>query len=345
MVARGAHNSFAMSLRMTITGGKATFSRDYFVVSNEGDTTGEKWTTNASEGKIKLVQRLPPGAHSRYTGVCRTRRLTLRSSGPPPAWHLGREPFQVIIRLAAQAPTRWGPLSSNVSPQNCTVVRCIRNAFALKNIRSRRAGTMLNSPTVKLTALALSLAIGSSSCGGGDDSEQQISSEKILATRSFVDSSGDGAFTFIDIESAGAIFTTEKATFSVSLVALPPTLVFNQNAVALNEFEYTWTVEIDTDGDAISDYEIQSIAYKSEATEISAPISTRVQSAISRKTAVNVLTPVALVDMVVSSSSLTWTVDYANAPSLATIPTTSKLRFNAFYNDGSRFYADSTLYE
>ena len=40
--------------------------------------------------------------------------LTLRSSGPPPAWHLGREPFQVIIRLAAQAPTRRGPLSSNV---------------------------------------------------------------------------------------------------------------------------------------------------------------------------------------------------------------------------------------
>ena len=42
--------------------------------------------------------------------------LTLRSSGPPPAWHLGREPFQVIIRLAAQAPTRRGPLSSNVRP-------------------------------------------------------------------------------------------------------------------------------------------------------------------------------------------------------------------------------------
>ena len=40
--------------------------------------------------------------------------LTLRSSGPPPAWHLGREASQLILRLAAQAPTRRGPLSSNV---------------------------------------------------------------------------------------------------------------------------------------------------------------------------------------------------------------------------------------
>jgi hypothetical protein len=44
------------------------------------------------------------------------RCLTLRSSGPPPAWHLGREASQVIVRLAAQAPTRRGPLSSNVRP-------------------------------------------------------------------------------------------------------------------------------------------------------------------------------------------------------------------------------------
>ena len=40
--------------------------------------------------------------------------LTLRSSGPPPGWHLAREASWFIIRLAGQAPTRWGPLSSNV---------------------------------------------------------------------------------------------------------------------------------------------------------------------------------------------------------------------------------------
>ena len=44
------------------------------------------------------------------------RCLTLRSSGPPPAWHLGREASQVIVRLAAQAPIRFRPLSSNVRP-------------------------------------------------------------------------------------------------------------------------------------------------------------------------------------------------------------------------------------
>jgi hypothetical protein len=44
-------------------------------------------------------------------------RLTLRSSGRPPARHLGREASSVIIRLAAQAPCRRPPLSSNVRRQ------------------------------------------------------------------------------------------------------------------------------------------------------------------------------------------------------------------------------------
>lgn len=57
-VVRGAHNSFAMSLRMVITGGAGPFTKDYFVVSDEGASTGDKWTTNASEGKVKLVRRL-----------------------------------------------------------------------------------------------------------------------------------------------------------------------------------------------------------------------------------------------------------------------------------------------
>ena len=35
--------------------------------------------------------------------------LTLRSSGPPPAWHLAREAASVIIRLAGQAPCRRRP--------------------------------------------------------------------------------------------------------------------------------------------------------------------------------------------------------------------------------------------
>ena len=35
--------------------------------------------------------------------------LTLRSSGPPPAWHLACEALAVIIRFAGQAPSRFRP--------------------------------------------------------------------------------------------------------------------------------------------------------------------------------------------------------------------------------------------
>ena len=41
-------------------------------------------------------------------------RLTLRSSGLAPAWHLAREALWSIVRLAGQAPYRRSPLSSNV---------------------------------------------------------------------------------------------------------------------------------------------------------------------------------------------------------------------------------------
>jgi hypothetical protein len=57
-IVRGAHNSFAMALRLGITGGKDAFSKEYFVVSDDGDSLGDKLTTNASEGKVKLVRKL-----------------------------------------------------------------------------------------------------------------------------------------------------------------------------------------------------------------------------------------------------------------------------------------------
>ena len=44
--------------------------------------------------------------------------LTLRSSGLAPAWHPGREPVLFIISLAARAPRRRSPLSSNVRPHS-----------------------------------------------------------------------------------------------------------------------------------------------------------------------------------------------------------------------------------
>lgn len=47
--------------------------------------------------------------------------LTLRSSGQPPAGHLGRAAASVIIRFAAQAPRRRQPLSSNVRPHGPAV--------------------------------------------------------------------------------------------------------------------------------------------------------------------------------------------------------------------------------
>ena len=71
-----------------------------------------KWATPAlprngqASGKRS---RAPSGGSTSRFQKC---GLTLRSSGPPPAWP--REPLWFIIRLAG--PHRWRPLSSNVRP-------------------------------------------------------------------------------------------------------------------------------------------------------------------------------------------------------------------------------------
>jgi len=49
-------------------------------------------------------------------------RLTLRSSGPPTAWRLGRAAVLFIIVHAAKAPHRWRPLNSRVRPHMRTTL-------------------------------------------------------------------------------------------------------------------------------------------------------------------------------------------------------------------------------
>jgi hypothetical protein len=65
--------------------------------------------------------------------------LTGRSSGPPPARHLGREALWFIIHLAAQAPRRFRPLSSNVRRrrlQQCSPTKPSRTLFCCSTSRS-----------------------------------------------------------------------------------------------------------------------------------------------------------------------------------------------------------------
>ena len=62
--------------------------------------------------------------------------LTPRSSGPPPAWHLGRDAPWSMLRLAAQAPRRRRPLSSNVRPRSAP---CLRTSSASRTTRASKS--------------------------------------------------------------------------------------------------------------------------------------------------------------------------------------------------------------
>lgn len=56
------HNSYqqeyVLDVAMELTGGPASFLRQYRVISSEKDSTLEKWNTNAYEAKVKGVKRL-----------------------------------------------------------------------------------------------------------------------------------------------------------------------------------------------------------------------------------------------------------------------------------------------
>ena len=72
------------------------------------------------------------------------RCLTLRSSGPPPASRLARAPASVIIRRAGQAPSRWGPLSSNVRRHTTPCARSLPPSMGCRS--SNRESTSGNRP-------------------------------------------------------------------------------------------------------------------------------------------------------------------------------------------------------
>ena len=88
---------------------------------------------------------LPRKARLHGLKVPKTRcGLTLRSSGPPPARHLGREAASYIIRSAAQAPCRWQPLSSNVRRHRHLPCVTRKASLVIERIYTRSPGTGAN---------------------------------------------------------------------------------------------------------------------------------------------------------------------------------------------------------
>ena len=110
---------------------------------------------------VQVTGRRLSNAHERCTSrVPRCVGLTLRWSGPPPAWP--REPLWLIIRLSG--PCRWRPLSSNVRQHTKTnsgtrhrrwgsSSRQSPNAFAaLARTRSHHQATACSGSTVGASA-------------------------------------------------------------------------------------------------------------------------------------------------------------------------------------------------
>ena len=122
-------------------GGTSAFCRCSMVRS---PITGRDWGACAPAMHWQASSFTPTVKLQRRAKKC---CLTLRSSGPPPASRLAREPASVIIHLAGQAPFRRGPLSSNVRPHVNTskafvvTAASVRSTAECKSLeRSKLAG-------------------------------------------------------------------------------------------------------------------------------------------------------------------------------------------------------------
>ena len=108
---------------------------------------------------------------------------------------MGRETFQVIIRLAAQVPTRWGPLSSNVRA----------------HLKAGKSGAFM---VTRLINVALSLALLSlaSACGGDHDLRPDEGAARFYDTQSF---RGTRALALLTFE-GGLVYGFYQSDFAAS---------------------------------------------------------------------------------------------------------------------------------
>ena len=115
---------------------------------------GFRYATQTWRPRRPVTQGSPVQAHGSKCAC----GLTGRSSGLPPARHLGREAASGIIRLAAQAPCRRQPLSFNVRPQMSGCLRRLsRNPK--NNAVPARTGRAVRSRKTRRAAIEVALRL------------------------------------------------------------------------------------------------------------------------------------------------------------------------------------------
>ena len=175
----------------------------------------------------------------------------------------------------------------------------------------------------------------------GESSRDMSSKEKgktagfPVKTMSFQDRTGDVKNLLVDLTSAEVELSNGSAVFSVNYAAFPDRIMFNSPDLHNENLEYSWSVEIDIEGDGTDDYSVSIDWFKLQGSKpFEAPVMEYVQKGVWKIRADIVELTDIPVEVDKQGNTLIFKLDLTSGPELSKLSERSKLSFSGYYNNG-----------
>ncbi len=156
-----------------------------------------------------------------------------------------------------------------------------------------------------------------------------------VKTMSFQDRTGDVENKLVDLTSAEVEFFDGWAVFSVVYAAFPDKIMLNSPDLHNENLEYSWSVEIDIEGDGTDDYSVSIDWFKPQGSSpFEAPVMEYVQKGVWKIRADIVELTDIPVEVDKQGNTLIFKLDLTSGPPFSRLSERSKLSFSGYYNNG-----------
>jgi hypothetical protein len=162
------------------------------------------------------------------------------------------------------------------------------------------------------------------------------------STFTYRDRIGDVENLLVDLTSAEVKLYDGLAVFSLTLAGFPDNITFNSPDLQRDDLEYSWSVEIDIEGDGTDDYSVSIDWFKLEDLKpFKAHVMENVQKGVWRiQTDIVELTDIP-VNVEKKGNTLIFKLDWTSGSPFSKLSEESDLSFSCYYNNGNRVQWDT----
>ncbi len=209
---------------------------------------------------------------------------------------------------------------------------------------------MLKSKYLIFTLVVANFILG---CASKNDDSEESTLFCTGSERRFNDVSNDSSQEFVDLTKLKLIIGEDCIGTSISVSNLPATLTFNHSSLPDNYQNYVWSVAFDMDGDgsfSTGDLKMSVQKFKrSGSVQDNSDILSATQEDLSERTSSNSSSLVTLITASISGNTFNLSVPKSAHSSLSAITTSTKVQFEAKFNDGvtivSDYYPSNSQFE